>query len=82
MSNLRVPIKVVTKKAKVGGIEYNKFRKFAILLNRKMNKYQDTRSLKPQAYIKQEAMENFVFPDEIKTKLMKMRKLKNIFYVP
>ena len=33
-------------------------------------------------YTKQEAMENFVFPDEIKTKLMKMSKLKNIFYVP
>ena len=32
--------------------------------------------------IKQEAMENFVFPDEIETKLMKMRKLMNIFYVP
>ena len=31
---------------------------------------------------KQEAMENFVFPDEIKTKLMQMSKLKNIFYVP
>ena len=30
-------------------------------------------------YIK-EAMENFVFPDEIKTKLMKMNKLMNIFY--
>ena len=30
----------------------------------------------------QEAMENLVFPDEIKTKLMKMSKLKNIFYVP
>ena len=30
----------------------------------------------------QEAMENFVFPDEIETKLMKMRKLMNIFYVP
>ena len=28
---------------------------------------------------KQEAMENFVFPDEIKTKLMKMTKLY-IFY--
>ena len=27
----------------------------------------------------QEAMENFVFPDEIKTKLMKMSKLMNIF---
>ena len=27
-------------------------------------------------------MENFVFPDEIKTKLMKMSKLINIFYVP
>ena len=31
---------------------------------------------------KQEAMENFVFPNEIKTKLMKMSKLINIFYVP
>ena len=31
---------------------------------------------------KQEARENFVFPDEIKTKLMKMSKLMNIFYVP
>ena len=30
----------------------------------------------------QEAMENFVFPNEIKTKLMKMSILKNIFYVP
>ena len=30
----------------------------------------------------QEAMENFVFPDEIETKLMKMRKLMNIFYDP
>ena len=28
----------------------------------------------------QEAMENFVFPNEIKTKLMKMNKLINIFY--
>ena len=27
-------------------------------------------------------MENFVFPDEIKTKLMKMSKLKKKFYVP
>ena len=27
-------------------------------------------------------MENFVFPDEIKTKLMKMSKLKNIFTFP
>ena len=27
----------------------------------------------------QEAMENFVFPDEIKTKLMKMYELINIF---
>ena len=26
-----------------------------------------------------EAMENFVFPDDIKTKLMSMSKLKNIF---
>ena len=26
-------------------------------------------------------MENFVFPDEIETKLMKMSKLKNIFYI-
>ena len=25
-------------------------------------------------------MENFVFPDEIKTKLMKMNKLMNTFY--
>ena len=33
-------------------------------------------------YKLQEAMENFVFPDEIKTKLMKMSKLRNIFYVP
>ena len=31
------------------------------------------------AYGIQEAMENFVFPDEIKTKLMKMSKLMNIF---
>ena len=30
----------------------------------------------------QEAMENFVFPYEIKTQLMKMSKFKNIFYVP
>ena len=29
----------------------------------------------------QEAMENFVFPNEIKIKLMKMSKLMNIFYV-
>ena len=28
----------------------------------------------------QEAMENFVFPDEIKTNLMKINKLMNIFY--
>ena len=33
-------------------------------------------------YIKQEAMENFVFPDEIKRKLMKMSKLMNIFLRP
>ena len=30
----------------------------------------------------QEAMESFVFPDEIKTKLMKMNKLMNIFSRP
>ena len=30
-------------------------------------------------YSQQEAMENFVFPDAIKTKLMKMSKLINIF---
>ena len=30
----------------------------------------------------QEAMENFVFPDEIKTKLIKISKLKNIFDIP
>ena len=35
----------------------------------------------PEIWNTQEAMENFVFPDEIKTKLMKMSKLKNIFYV-
>ena len=35
-----------------------------------------------QPYYSQEAMENFVFPDEIKAKLMKMSKLMNIFYVP
>ena len=29
---------------------------------------------------KQEAMDYFVFPDEIKTKLMKMNKLMNFFY--
>ena len=29
-----------------------------------------------------EAMENYVFPDEIKTKLMKMRKLMNISHYP
>ena len=33
-------------------------------------------------YGKQEAMENFVFPDEIKTKLMKMSKLMKNFNVP
>ena len=33
-------------------------------------------------YEEQEAMENFVFPDEIKTKLMKMSKLINIFLCP
>ena len=33
-------------------------------------------------YNLQEAMENFVFPDEIQTKLMKMSKLMNIFYAP
>ena len=27
-------------------------------------------------------MENFVFPDEIKSELMRMIKLVNIFYVP
>ena len=32
--------------------------------------------------VEQEATENFVFPDEIKAKLMKMSKLMNIFYVP
>ena len=36
----------------------------------------------PPLYTKQEAMENFVFPDEIKTKIMKMSKLNNILYVP
>ena len=41
MKNLRVPIKITTKKDKVGGIEYNKFRKFAILQKEKMTKYQD-----------------------------------------
>ena len=40
------------KKDKVGGIEFNKFRKFAILQNERTNKNQDTRPLKPQAYIK------------------------------
>ena len=30
----------------------------------------------------QKTMENFIFPDEIKTKWLKMCKLKNIFYVP
>ena len=39
-------------------------------------------SKKRQTYEIQEAMENFVFPDEIKAKLMKMSKLMNIFYVP
>ena len=38
--------------------------------------------LKLALYDLQEAMENFVFPDEIKAKLMKMSKLMNIFYVP
>ena len=52
MKNLRVPIKIATKKDKVGGIEFNKFKKFAILQNERMNKNQDTRPLKPQAYIK------------------------------
>ena len=33
-------------------------------------------------YYAQEAMENFVFPDEIKTKLMKMSKLKIFFMSP
>ena len=32
--------------------------------------------------MKQEAMENFVFPDEIKSELIRMIKLVNIFYVP
>ena len=59
MSNLRVPIKVVTKKARVGGIEYNKFRKFAILRTEKMNKNLDNRPLKPQAYIK---LKNYLEP--------------------
>ena len=36
----------------------------------------------PRIIYVQEAMENFVFPDEIKAKLMKMSKLMNIFYVP
>ena len=40
------------------------------------------KSLNCALYGKQEAMENFVFPDEIKAKLMKMSKLMNIFYVP
>lgn len=53
MKNLRVPIKIATKKDKVGGIEYSKFRKFAILQNAKMaSQYHDNRPLKPQAYIK------------------------------
>ena len=42
----------------------------------------DNSSNKFKDYYEQEAMENFVFPDEIETKLMKMRKLMNIFYVP
>ena len=33
-------------------------------------------------HMKLEAMENFVFPDEIKTKLMKMSKLKKKFTSP
>ena len=33
-------------------------------------------------YLLQEAMENFVFPDEITTKLMKMSTLMNIFHAP
>ena len=60
MSILRVPIKIVTKKGKVGGIEYNKFRKFAILQNnKKMNKYLDDRPLKPGAYMK---LKNYLEP--------------------
>ena len=38
-------------------------------------------NFRQQLYLLQEVMENFVFPDEIKTKLMKMGKLMNIFYV-
>ena len=56
MKNLRVPIKIATKKDEVGGIEFKKFRKFAILQNERMNKHQDTRPLKPQAYIKLEKL--------------------------
>ena len=37
--------------------------------------------MKPFIFL-QEAMENFVFPDEIKTKVMKMNKLMNIFHAP
>ena len=35
--------------------------------------------IKYAQYHEQEAMENFVFPDKIKTKLMKMSQLMNIF---
>ena len=39
-------------------------------------------SLLQLVYSQQEAMENFVFPDEIKSELIRMIKLVNIFYVP
>ena len=35
-----------------------------------------------QSIINIKAMENFVFPDEIKTKWMKMSKLNNVFTFP
>ena len=56
-------------------------------LMKRKGKYFD-RKVKPlihlhlRHYILQEAMENFVFPEEIKTKLMNMSKLKSIFYFP
>ena len=52
------------KRDKVGRIEFNKFRKFAILQNERMNKNQDTRPLKPQAYIK---LKNCLEPASFRT---------------
>ena len=44
--------------------------------------YSTNQVINSYCYVLQEAIENFVFPEEIETKLTKMSKFMNIFYVP